>query len=124
MAERKRYTVNITTDSGSGSIDRTPPITGRVAVVEYVHDDFTGTGFVIVTGADTGQFITVVDHSDGSVTQAPMRATHTTAGVEATYDGTDVVRTEPVILADERIEITTTRAGDTKMGTIIITVAD
>ena len=122
MAERKHYTVNITTDSGGDSVDRTPPVTGRVTTVQYIHNDFTGTGFIDISGDDTGQFIALIDHSEGSVTNAPMRATHTTAGVEATYDGTDVVRSEPVLLADERISITTGRAGDTKTGTIIITV--
>ena len=122
MAERRHYTVNITTDAGGDSVDLTPVVSGRVAAVQYIDIDFAGTGAIGVDGADTGQFVATIDHSEGSTTHAPMRVTHTTAGVEATYDGTDLVRTEPVVIVDERLLIITTRAGDTKTGTLVITV--
>lgn len=119
MSFPQKHTVSVTTASdGSVTGTTTAPggVRGRISECIYTKVDFAdGVDFAITT-EDTGQNIWTQANVNGAVTIAPRQATHTAAGVAATYNGTAPVL-DHIYCAGEQIQVAIVQGGDTKTGT-------
>ena len=120
MSFPQKHTVNITTASdGTATAITTAPggVRGFISECIYVKTDFAdGVDFTITT-ENTGQDVWTQSNVNASVTIAPRQATHTAAGVAATYDGAVAVL-EPIYCAGEQIQVVIASGGNVKTGTI------
>lgn len=111
MANAVTESVTVTTNSsGAATAYTTKHYTGKVNCIIYTKTDFaTGVDFTITT-EDTGQTVWTELNVDASTTDAPLQASHTTAGVATSNN--DV----PVLMCNERLKIVIASGGDTKTG--------
>ena len=115
----RKVKVTVTTDGSGAATAYTPRVAGKVFAASYVKPGAgnydNGVDFTITAEA-TGE--TIWTESDVNATKhcKPRAATHTTAGVAATLDGT-VAALEPVALASDRIKIVIAQGGASKVGT-------
>lgn len=94
---------------------------GRIVAIRYSKTDFAnGVDFTITTEG-SGQTIWTQSDVNASVTKYPGTTMHTTAGADATHNGTHVIVT-PVAVINERIKIQVAQGGDTKTGTFQLVV--
>jgi hypothetical protein len=110
-------------DSGAGT-GYTPNLTGRVLAIRYVKDGSAGYSdgqTITTTNEKTGATIWTQTAVNASATVCPRQATHSTAGVAATFDGTHAVN-DFCYVANERISIVLSNAGNSKTGTFYVTV--
>jgi hypothetical protein len=119
------YAVTIVTGSASGAgSGYTDNARGRVLSIRYVKDGTNGYSdgqTITVTNEATGANIWTQTGVNASATVAPRQPTHSLAGVASTYDGTRAVN-DYCYLANERVSIALTSAGNSKTGTFYVTV--
>lgn len=118
----QRETVIVTTAAnGSATVYTSKSVTGRVLSVAYTKDDFAnGVDFAVTTDR-SGQNVWTESDVNASKQVCPRQATHSVAGVAATYDDTRPVL-EPVVAVNERIKIVVASGGDTKSGTFDVII--
>lgn len=113
--------ITVTTDgtqAGEAFSGRT--YNGYFDCVVYTKDDFADGSTMTIT-TESGLAIWSETGVNANAIRRPRAATHTAAGVAATYDGTRAVLGR-VAIADERIKVAVTSGGDTKSGTFTIFV--
>lgn len=115
-----RQTVTITTD-GSGNGSGAVEVLGsakidRIRYVKHGSTPFDNTVDISITLESTGESVWVEADVTASKTAAPRQATHTTAGVAATYDGTRAALDKITVVKD-RILIAVAQGGASKIGT-------
>lgn len=116
-----RHAVSVTTAADGSATAYSPIVTGRLSQIRYVKTDFdNGVGFTITSEA-TGETLWTEAAVNASATRAPRQATHSTAGVAATFDGTRAVL-EPIALAQDRVKIVIASGGNVKTGAFHIVV--
>lgn len=121
----KRYKVSLTTNGSGAVTGYTPRLSGLLHSIEYVKDAganpfANGVDFAI-TDEVTGKTLWTESDVNASKTCLPRAATHTTAGVAATLDGT-VAALDKLPLANTRVKIVVAQGGDTKVGAIYVFV--
>ncbi len=125
-ARRESLTlVSIADGSGTGYIGTNAPITGRIVSIRYVKAgaaNYADTVDFTITAEATGETLWAEENVTASKTCMPRAATHSTAGVAATFDGTRAVLEAPVLVND-RIVVTIANAGDAKTGTFHAIIA-
>ena len=121
MAYAERHTVTVTTNASGAGTGYTPVVTGRIIAIIYSKTDFADGVDFTITSETTGQTIWSQENVNASATVAPRQATHSTAGVAATYDGTRAVLAA-VVVANERVKISVASGGNTKTGTFYVIV--
>lgn len=119
----QRHVVVVTTDDEGNGTGYTPVLTGRIATIRYVKDDYAAGVDVTVTAEATGETIWAQQDVDDSATVAPRQATHTTAGVAALYAAGGAAVLDDVVLADDRVKIVVANGGGGKSGTFHVLVA-
>lgn len=117
----KRETVSVTTIANGSATSYSSVVNGRILSIQYVKDDFADGVDFTITCETTGRTLWSQDNVNASAEVLPRAATHSTAGVAATYDGTRAVL-EPVVVANERVKIVIASGGATKSGTFYITI--
>lgn len=116
------HVVNVTTDAnGAATAYTNLTVTGRILSVIYTKTDFANGVDFDVTTDKTGQTVWDEDDVNASKTICPRQATHTTAGVAATYDGTRAVL-DHVYACQELIKIVVGSGGATKTGKFTVIV--
>lgn len=121
MSYIQRHVVTIETNSdgdATGYVPASGVLTGKICSIRYVKDDYdSGVDFVI-TSEQTGETIWSQQNVNANATVAPRQATHSTAGVAATYDGVGSKAVNaPICLSEDRVKIVIDEGGDTKSGT-------
>lgn len=125
MATR-RFKVTVVTAADGSATAYSPYLSGKINQVSYVKPgaaSYTdGVDFTITMEA-TGQ--TLWTEADVNATKHcfPRAASHSTAGVAATFDGTRAVLA-PVCAGRDRVKIVLAAGGDTKTGDFHIVVED
>lgn len=117
----RRFVLPITTDSGGDATVYTPRVFGRVISIRYVKTDFADGIDFAVTGEDTATPIWSEESVNASATRHPRAATHSTAGVAAVYASAAPVN-DKIAISGERIKVVVADGGDTKTGTLHITI--
>lgn len=121
MAIRKFSVVALT---ASGSVTAySPYLSGYIESIEYLKTDYTDGVDFAITAEATGETIWTQNDVNAAVKKYPRTATHSTAGVAATFDGTRAVLNR-VALSRDRVKIAITSGGTAKTGTFIIVVDD
>lgn len=117
----RRYSVAVTT-AADGSVTAYLPTTGKargklnsIQYVKHGVTPFADTVDFAITDEETGETIWTEANVTASKVTRPRAATHTTAGVAATLDGT-VAALDKITLVS-RIKIAVTNGGDAKLGT-------
>ena len=107
-------TVTVTTDS-AGAATKLVAIHGTILCIQYDKTDYdNGVDFTITTET-TLQTVWDEDDVNADKTVCPRQATHSTAGVAATYDGTRAVL--DYVYADfENLKIVIGSGGNAKSG--------
>ena len=115
----ERIVVEVTTDGSGDAVAVSEPYTGIITAISYIKTDFaTGVDFAIV-GQDTGQGIWTELNVDASTIRYPRAAVHAAATGTAISGGYS-----PIILLNERVQITIAQGGAAKTGRFEILVAD
>lgn len=118
----ERHAVAVTTAADGSVISYTPVITGAVLSIQYVKTDFADTVDFAITAETTAQGLWTEENVTASTVRSPRQATHTAAGVASLYAGGGSAVLSPVYVAGERVKISITNGGDTKVGTFYVTV--
>jgi hypothetical protein len=124
MAIRK-FTVTVTTGTATGEAF-SPYLSGYIESVQYVKpgsNSFSNGVDFTITAEATGESIWVDTDVNASETVRPRAATHSTAGVAATFDGTRGVF-DRIALGRDRVKVAVAQAGNGTTGTFIIAVDD
>lgn len=114
----QRVTVAVTVDASGDAEVFTSHLSGRIASVRYIKDDFADTVDFNITVEDTGETIWAQANVTASATVAPRQATHSTAGVASTY-ATDMAVRDYIVLATDRIKIVVDEGGVSTSGTFV-----
>jgi hypothetical protein len=122
MAIRK-FTVPVTTGSGGTATAYSPYLWGYIESIQYVKGNFDSNPDFTITSEATGENIWTENNVDASTIRFPRAATQSTAGVDATYDGTRKVN-DKIALGRDRVKIEVSGGGNTKSGTFVVTVDD
>lgn len=119
----RTYSATVTTD-GSGNATAYVPIrSGYIESIQYVKNNYTDGVDFTITAEATGENIWTQTNVNASVTVRPRTATHTTAGVAATYDGTRATL-DRIALGGDRVKIVLAQGGASHSGTFKITTDD
>lgn len=115
MSYAERHAVTVTTIADGSATAYSPVITGKLSQIRYVKTDFANGVDFTITSEATGETLWTQVDVNSSATVAPRQATHSSAGVAATYDGTRAVN-DMIALANDRVKIVIAQGGDTKTG--------
>lgn len=121
----RKYSVTVETDGSQNASKDTARIKGYIESIEYVKANsggYTDGVDFTITAKESGENIWTQADVNASVKVRPRAATHTTAGVAATYDGTRA--TLDRIAIDDQINIALAQGGAAKTGRFVITVVD
>jgi hypothetical protein len=121
MAIRK-FTVPVTTGTATGT-GYSPYLSGYIESIQYVKVDYPDGVDFTITADVSGETLWTEANVDVAAIKRPRTATHTTAGVAATLDGTRPAL-ERVALSRDRVKIAIAQGGNSKTGTFVITVDD
>lgn len=122
----RRHVVSITTASDGSATAYTPYISGKIHSIQYIKpgsgnfDD--GVDFTITAEA-TGETIWTESNVNASKVCMPRGATHSNAGVAATYDGTRAVM-EKIAISRDRVKIVIASGGNAKAGAFHVVTED
>lgn len=124
MSYVERHTITVTTAAGAATdyLPRTVGVTGMVAAIHYTKVDFANGVDFTITSEATGETIWTEANVNATASRVPGQATHSTAGVAATYDGTRAVLA-PIYLANDRVKIVIAQASGTQTGTFTLVMA-
>jgi hypothetical protein len=124
MAIRK-FTVPVTTGTATGE-GFSPFLSGYIESIQYVkasEDSFADGVDFTITSDVSGETLWAENDVNASAVRRPRAATHSTAGVAATYDGTRAVL-ERIALGRDRVKVAVAQGGNGKTGTFVVTVDD
>lgn len=124
MAIRK-FTFTAVTETATGT-GYSPYFSGYIESIEYIKDGsaaYSDGVDITITADVTGEALLSLTDQNSSVVKRPRTATHTTAGVAATLDGTRPAL-DRIALSRDRVKVAIAQGGNGKTGTFVVTVDD
>ena len=122
MSYVQRHAVSLTTAADGSATGYTPVVTGRIETLRYVKTDFVdGVDFAVTLEA-TGEAVWSQSDVNASATVAPRQATHDVLGAASLYAGAGEPVEDKIAVANDRIKIVVAQGGDTKTGTVHVTL--
>lgn len=122
MAFAQSVSIAVTTAAdGSATAYSSEVVTGLLDTIRYIKTDFDNGSTITITNEATGATLWAQTGVNASATVAPRQATHTTAGVAATYDGTRAAL-DRIAIAKTRIKVVIADGGNVKSGTFVVTL--
>lgn len=118
----KRYKVTVTTAADGSATAYTPRVTGEIAQVEYVKNNFDNGVDIAVTGEATGINIWTQADVNASAVVAPRQPSHSQAGVASLYAAAGTAVQAPICLSNDRVKLTIAQGGNAKTGAFHVTV--
>lgn len=125
MAIRK-FTVSGTTNGSATATVYSPYVSGYIESIQYIKPNSGGLSdgsIMTITAEATGENIWTQTGVNASTTVRPRSATHSTAGVAATYDGTRAAL-DRIGLGRDRVKFVITSGGNSKNFSYVVTVDD
>lgn len=101
--------------SGDATVYSGRVFTGLLRAIVYDKTDFADTADFTITSETTGQTLWTQANVTASTVKYPLTAAHTTAGVAATYNGTQGILV-PIALFNERIKVIVAQGGVSTSG--------
>ncbi|HMR51203.1 MAG TPA: hypothetical protein PKA33_01635 [Amaricoccus sp.] len=120
----RKFTVPVTVDASGNATAYTPHLSGFIATIQYVKDDFADGVDFTITAEDTNEPIWVESNVNAAAIKHPQAASHTTAGVAALYAAGGTAVGVPIALSRDRVKIVVASGGNATSGTFVITVSD
>ncbi len=120
-----RHTVTPVSAADGSVIAYSETITGRILQIRYVKasaGNYADTVDFAITVEATGEGLWTEANITASATRAPRQATHGVDGVASLYAGSGTAVNDHIAVANDRVKIAITNAGDTKTGTFHILV--
>lgn len=124
MAIRK-FTVTVTTGTATGEA-LSPYLSGYIESIQYIKPGTGGFSDGVdftITAEATGESLWTESDVNASAIKRPRAATHSNAGVAATFDGTRAVL-DRIALGGDRVKVAVAQGGNGTTGTFVITVDD
>lgn len=115
----RRFVVSVTTASDGSATVYSPYLSGRLSAIHYVKTDFADGVDFTITAEATGETLWTESDVNAAKVCRPRAATHSTAGVASTYDGTRAVN-DLIRLSRDRVKIVIGSGGNAKVGTFHI----
>jgi hypothetical protein len=120
----RRFTVAAVSDAAGDGTFYTPRFSGFIESIQYVKTDYADTVDFTITAEATTETIWTEANVTAAAIKHPRAATHSTAGVAALYAGSGTAVNDYVALGSDRVKIVIGTAGDSKIGSFIVTVRD
>ena len=121
MSYPQRYAVDLTTNGSGAATGYTATVNGELVQIEYVKTDFADGVSFTVTSERTGQTLWAESNVNASAVRAPGQQIHTTSGA-AVIGATGGPSVAYLPLVNDRVKIVVASGGDTKTGTVYVTV--
>jgi hypothetical protein len=120
----ERQTVSITTESTTGNgTSYSTNVTGRLLTVQYAKGNFTNGVDITITGEASGLSLLTLTDQNSSAVFHPRAQVHAGNGTALSYNGNaSLPVTDAFMLANERIKIAVTQAGNSTIGNFTLTV--
>lgn len=121
----RKFTFDVATVTATGT-GYSPYFSGFIESIEYVKDGsnaYSDGVDMTITADVTGEALLTLTDQNSSVVKRPRTATHTTAGVAATLDGTRPALGR-IALSRDRVKVAIAQGGNAKTGTFVVTVDD
>lgn len=116
-AEYHEITMTTLAD-GSGVAYSDVPVTGIIAQIQYVKNDFADGSTMTLTGETTGIGIWSESAVNASAVRAPLQPAHAAAdGAALVYADAGEPVNAPIAIANERLKMTVASAGNAKSAT-------
>ncbi len=116
--------ISLTTNASGAATAYSEVVTGRILAIRYEKPSsgsfVDGVDFTITLEKTAEAIVTLTD-CNASANFYPRVQVHDASGVGATTDGTRLLR-EPVVAVNDRVKVVVASGGDTKAGTIHVTV--
>lgn len=123
MAIRK-FTVSLTTSSGGAATGYTPVFSGYIDAIQYVKTDFADGVDFTITVDGTGEAVLSLTDQNSATKLRPRAGTHSTAGAASLYASLGTAVNDRIAVARDRVKVVIAQGGNTKTGTVIVTVDD
>lgn len=120
----RKFSIPLTTNGSGAATGYSPYFSGYIRALEYVKTDFANGVDFTITADETGEAILSLTDQNSAAILRPRAATHSTAGVAALYAATGTAVNDHIALGRDRVKVVVAQGGDTKTGTIIVTVDD
>lgn len=116
----QRHVVTLETDADGAATEYTEVLSGKLAHIQYVKDDFAdGVDFTITSEA-TGMSLWTDTNINASELVSPRTPTHDQAGAASLFAAGGEPVEDQFVLAQDRVKIVIGSGGDTKSGTFHI----
>ncbi len=120
----RKFTIALTTNGSGAATGYSPYLSGYIHAIQYVKTDFAdGVDFTITADVTGEAILSLTDQNTATIVR-PRAATHSTAGVAALYASGGTAVNDRIALGRDRVKVVIAQGGDTKTGTVIVTVDD
>lgn len=124
----RRFVLDVTTDGSGNAVAYTPYLSGKITAIHYIKDGganpfASGVDFAITAEA-TGEGIWTENDVNASKSCYPRGPTHSNAGVAALYASGGVAVNDLIRLSRDRVKISVSSGGATKVGRFHVVVED
>lgn len=120
----RKYSIPLTTNSSGAVTAYSGYISGYILAVQYVKTDFADGVDFTITADEAGESILSLTDQNSATIVRPRAATHSTAGVAAVYAAAGTAVNDHIAIARDRVKVVIAQGGNTKSGTIKVTVDD
>lgn len=120
----RKFTIALTTNGSGAATGYSPYFSGFIQAIQYVKTDFAdGVDFTITADVTGEAILSLTDQNTAAIVR-PRAATHSTAGVASLYASGGTAVNDRIALGRDRVKVVIAQGGDTKTGTVIVTVDD
>jgi len=113
----QRHVLTLTANGSGAVTGYTPVLSGRIAQIHYVKNNYANTVDFVITSEATEDIIWSEENVTASTVRAPRLPNCTTAGVATTYAATFPVYVNQFVLAADRVKVVVSNAGSGTVGT-------
>lgn len=123
MATR-RFVVNVTTAADGSYTGYTPFLSGKVAAIHYVKNNFTDGVDFTITAEATGETLWTEANVNAAKVCMPRGATHSNAGVAALYASGGTAVNDLIRVSRDRVKIVLAQGGNATTGAFHVVIEE
>lgn len=120
----RRFSVAVTTASDGTATVYSPYLSGKLAAIHYVKNNFADGVDFTITAEATGETLWTESNVNAATVKMPRGGTHTTAGVAQLYAAGGTAVNDLIRLGRDRVKIVIAQGGNATSGAFILIVED
>lgn len=120
----RKFTVAVTTDGAGAATVFSPKISGRVASIHYVKNNFTDGVDFTITAENSGETLWAELNVNAATSRYPRAPTYSGAGVASLYAAAGTAVFDMFRLTNDRVKIVIAQGGAGTLGSFIIITED